>query len=348
MANSTQNTVPEGILLGIGNPLLDITVTADKAFLKKYGLEPNDAIIASPKQANLFQELIENFKPEYGAGGATQNSIRVAQWLLGKKNATTFFGCVGKDEQAGILRSKATADGVNVYYEVYPKLSTGMCAAVITGEDRSLVAQLGAANFFSHECLESAKNWALVQQAQIYYIGGFVFPVCSQSIQDVARHACEENKTLAMNLSAPFLCKYFANPDIDILPYIDILFGNEKEAETFCKLQGLKANDVTEMALETSKLPKRNARRGRIVIFTQGRDPTVMAADGKVTIHPIAAVDKSLIKDTNGCGDAFVGGFLSQVVQGKSVIKAIQCGHYAAREVIQQWGCNYPPKPEFS
>jgi hypothetical protein len=33
---------------------------------------------------------------DYIAGGATQNSIRVAQWILGTKNATAYFGCVGK------------------------------------------------------------------------------------------------------------------------------------------------------------------------------------------------------------------------------------------------------------
>jgi adenosine kinase len=33
---------------------------------------------------------------DYIAGGATQNSVRVAQWILGLKNATAYFGCVGK------------------------------------------------------------------------------------------------------------------------------------------------------------------------------------------------------------------------------------------------------------
>jgi adenosine kinase len=32
---------------------------------------------------------------------------------------------------------------------------------------------------------------------------------------------------------------------------------------------------------------------------------------------PINPMKKDLIKDTNGCGDAFVGGFLSQLAQNK-------------------------------
>jgi len=37
---------------------------------------------------------VDNFNPQYIAGGATQNSIRVAQWMLkaqGKLNATAFM-----------------------------------------------------------------------------------------------------------------------------------------------------------------------------------------------------------------------------------------------------------------
>lgn len=30
--------------------------------------------------------------------GATQNSIRVAQWMLGKPHAVSYMGCIGKDE----------------------------------------------------------------------------------------------------------------------------------------------------------------------------------------------------------------------------------------------------------
>lgn len=44
----------EGLLLGCGNPLLDIIATVDDAFLQKYGLKPDDAILADEnKHKNL-------------------------------------------------------------------------------------------------------------------------------------------------------------------------------------------------------------------------------------------------------------------------------------------------------
>lgn len=59
-------------------------------------------------------------------------------------------------------------------------------------------------------------------------------------------------------------------------------------------------------------------------------------------------VEKKDLVDTNGAGDAFVGGFLSQLVCGKSLDECVRAGHYAATVIIQQSGCKFPSKPSFS
>ncbi|CAH1795843.1 unnamed protein product [Owenia fusiformis] len=343
--NSEKSKIYEGVLLGLGNPLLDMTITTDEAFLEKYDLKANDAIIAEKKHEAMFEEITERYKPMFVAGGATQNTMRVAQWLLGVPKSVTFVGCVGKDAMGSVLKETAENVGVGVHYQIHESKNTGKCGAIITGENRSLVTSLGAARSFTHNFIN--EHWELIERAKFFYIGGFVFPVSAESIKEVAEHACDTDKTLIMNLSAPFLCEYFADPDIGIMQYIDILFGNETEAAKFCGLQGIKADTIQEMALKTAALPKKNTGRERIVIFTQGRDPTIIATDGRITEHPICPIEKDLIKDTNGCGDAFVGGFLSQLVQGASLDECLRCGNYAARTVIQYFGCTYPSKPDF-
>lgn len=70
------------MVLGLGNPLLDISSNVDEMFLEKYKMKPNDAILASEKHDSLYSELVKNFKVDYTAGGATQNSLRVAQVFL--------------------------------------------------------------------------------------------------------------------------------------------------------------------------------------------------------------------------------------------------------------------------
>jgi hypothetical protein len=43
-----------------------------------------------------YAEMVKDYEVEYIAGGATQNSIRVAQWMLGAP-CTAYIGSVGKD-----------------------------------------------------------------------------------------------------------------------------------------------------------------------------------------------------------------------------------------------------------
>ena len=46
-------------------------------------------------------------------------------------------------------------------------------------------------------------------------------------------------------------------------------------------------------------------------------------------------------------GDAFVGGFLSQLVQEKPIEDCVRAGCYASHVVIQRSGCTLPEKPDF-
>lgn len=46
-------------------------------------------------------------------------------------------------------------------------------------------------------------------------------------------------------------------------------------------------------------------------------------------------------------GDAFVGGFLSQLVVEKPIETCVKAGIYAANVIIQRSGCTYPEKPDF-
>ena len=62
---------------------------------------------------------------------------------------------------------------------------------------------------------------------------------------------------------------------------------------------------------------------------------------------PVEPVDSALIKDTNGYGDCFVGGFLSQLVRGRHTVGCLGCGWLAAAAVIQSYGCSFHDHPLF-
>lgn len=94
-------------------------------------------------------------------------------------------------------------------------------------------------------------------------------------------------------------------------------------------------------------MPKANGSRARSVVFTQGHKNTILAVGGRVREFPVIALPADKIVDTNGAGDAYVGGFLSQLVCGKDVSECCRAGNYAAAEIIQRSGCTFPERPSF-
>ncbi|KAJ8935096.1 hypothetical protein NQ314_012992 [Rhamnusium bicolor] len=163
--------IRENLLVGMGNPLLDISAIVDKEFLAKYDMKENDAILASDKHKNLYTEIVEKYQVEYIAGGSVQNALRVAQW--------------------------------------------------------SLCANLGSANCFTIDHIKKLENKKLLETAQFYYVSGFFLTVSPPSIMEVAKLALAHDRPFLMNLSAPFISEFYKEPLMQVMPYVDILFGNE-------------------------------------------------------------------------------------------------------------------------
>jgi len=335
-----------GILLGYGNPLLDISVQASKDYLEKYGLEADNAILAEDKHKPMYKEMADTFPDvEYIPGGATLNSIRVAQWMLKTPNATSFFGCIADDKFGGILTKAAQKAGVDVKFQFTDKEPTGTCAVVCTDSHRSLVANLAAANCYSEAHLDDAKNSAAVEKCQFIYFGGYPLTVCPDAMVRIAKYAAEKNKCIAMNMSAPFLCTFFKDAMLKMLPYADYWFGNESEAEEFAKTNEFGTTDRKEIALKLASWEKVNKTRTRTVVITQGADPSIVVQDGKVKEFAVIPIKKEDIVDSNGAGDAFVGGFLAQLVSGGSLEQCMKTGSTVANIILQRAGCSYPDEP---
>jgi len=340
----------ENAIIGMGNPLLDISSVVDQALLDKYELKMDNQILAEDKHAGLFGELAARSDVEFIAGGATQNSIRVAQWMLQIPGSTVYMGCVGSDEYADKMTEVCSNDGVKVVYQKETSVPTGTCGVCIKDGERSLCANLAAADKFDISHVKKPENWALVEAAKIVYSAGFFMTSSPETMKHVSSYCCETNKIYCVNLSAPFLMEVppFKACLMETIPNADFVFGNENEARTFAKTEGWETEDVAEIAEKIARMPKNNGSRCRTVVFTQGIDETVVVHNGMTKKHPVIALPKEALVDTNGAGDAFVGGFLSQLACGKSLDDCVRAGHYAANVIIQQSGCKFPAKPSFN
>lgn len=134
---------------------------------------------------------------QYIAGGATQNSIRVAQWMLQDPGHTGFLGAIGSDDFGGKLAACAKEDGVDAHYYVDPTTPTGTCAVLVNSGDRSLVANLAAANKFQPSHLDTPKAKEMLESARFYYIAGFFLTVSVDAILQVAKPAAQSGKVRA-------------------------------------------------------------------------------------------------------------------------------------------------------
>ena len=105
---------------------------------------------------------------------------------------------------------------------------------------------------------------------------------------------------------------------------------------------------MAEIAKKIAMLPKENGSKGRLVVITQGEGPVIAVDKGEVRTFPVSPLDKAEIVDTNGAGDAFVGGFLAQWVLGAGLDVAVKCGIWAATHCIKRAGyCNMPDVCDF-
>lgn len=338
-------------LFCMGNPLLDISSEVPLSFVEKHGLKMNNAILAGAEFAPFFDELVKTFPVEYVAGGATQNSARVFKWMSQSRATVSYCGCIGKDEFGRQLDKQARQDGVDVQYLISETEPTGSCGVLVNNSERSLVARLGAAEKYAVSHLESPAIQQLVNQASHFYISGFFMTHSHDSILKVAQHAADNNKVMCMNTSATFLWEvpFLFGLFNQLMPFIDILFGNESEALSASKAYAFGTDVISEIASNIAKLPKTNSKRGRIVVITQGSDPTIIAAAdvaGNVTVtqEPVQSIPKSCIVDTNGAGDSFVGGFLSSLILGSDLSRCAAAGAYCGGMMVQRSGCSLPAR----
>jgi len=167
--------------------------------------------------------------------------------------------------------------------------------------------------------------------------------VSPASLIHLGKHAAENNKLFAMNLSAPFLVEFFKDQMLSVLPYLDFVFGNEAECSLFGKVHGCPSEDLMDIARFICQFPKIGGQP-RIVVITSGCDPTIVVNNDCPSAgmtFPVPTLDQELIVDTNAAGDAFCGGYLYGLLKGLNVADCVKHGHYAARNVIQRPGCSF-------
>jgi adenosine kinase len=188
-----------------------------------------------------------------------------------------------------------------------------------------------------------------LKNAKIIYTTSFFITSNKEALLNVAQFATDNDVPFGYNLSAVFLLQFELDTVLKAIEHADYLFANEDEAAEFGKSQSIEGG-LHEVAKSLAKWKKTKQNRPRVVILTQGSQPVIVASntpgsdDVEVREFPVEPLAKEQIIDTNGAGDAFVGGFMGQLYQDKSLEECVKAGISLSREVVQRSGCTFPEK----
>ena len=309
-------------LLGYGNPVMDVTVSATMAEIERLGLTVG--VDAPPLddegRSKVIAHCLAHPDVVLTPGGAALNSVRVAQALLRTPGATAFLGAVGEDERGGQMRRQLAEVGVVAALEcIGGGEATGHCAVLVYESHRSLAGVPGAARLLSADFCAAAQQVELLESASIVAIDGFALasPARSETTKAVATRVVAAGGRVAVNLQSANLLRFnkAARETLcELLPLASFAFGNVDELEAFAELRGWSAaGNGGSSETWAARLAAELAPSG-IAAITAGAQPALLACPpdaGGVSHHPVAALKESELGDTNGCGDAFEGGFLA-------------------------------------
>ena len=129
---------------------------------------------------------------------------------------------------------------------------------------------------------------------------------------------------------------------IELVSRASFIFGNNKELRAFARALGLHSEleDDFENLRWFLDNPLQFGDRLRGVVITRAERSVLIGTKSAVREIPVPHLDPQLVRDTNGAGDAFVGGFLAGLAVEDSLTDCVTAAVSVAQEVLNMSGCN--------
>ncbi|KAG5890914.1 hypothetical protein JTB14_024911 [Gonioctena quinquepunctata] len=326
-------------IAAFGNPLLDTTIfIEDDHLLKKYNLQEDGQKEITKSQMENLTSDISGYIQHNSAGGCAQNTLRVLQWLTRKKCEATMYGSVGNDKEADLLRELLHKDGVKTRYIVQNNLPTGKTIALVKGQNRSLVAYIGAAeNLCLDDLLAEQDLNEVVNKCNFVYIEGFFLTNRTETAKYILDFCNKHDIIVAFNISGEYICDILPDTVRFFIENSDIVFGNRREFEAMRKIMKLKnVEELTHILVKNGK--NRLDKYGKTLIITNGpKMGSCIYGGGRTFEFEVPSIPVKDFRDTTGAGDAFTGGFLAGLCENKSIEECSAIGSDASVQHVRTY-----------
>jgi 2-dehydro-3-deoxygluconokinase len=242
-----------------------------------------------------------------GIGGSESNVAIGVQRLGGN---AVWCGRTGADSLGQLVRREIRAEGVTVRSIEDPSAPTGLMLKERRTMSTQKVSYYRAGSAGSRLMPEDL-DASLISGAAVLHVSG-ITPALSTTAAATIREAIDIARSQGVTVS--FDLNYRANlwPTADarrsyqeLIPLTDIVFAGDEEAV----LAIGPAHEPTELAQRLAELGPSEA------IIKLGSKGAVASIDNKIYHQPAVAITAV---DTVGAGDAFVAGYLADLMAGKA------------------------------
>ncbi|MDO4165305.1 MAG: adenosine kinase [Bacteroides sp.] len=311
-------------IIGLGNALVDVLVTLENDDLLAEMELPKGAMTLIDEHKLLrINERFSQMQTHLATGGSAGNAIA---GLASLGAGTGFIGKVSNDYYGEFFRSSLQKRGTEAHLLVSSELPSGVASTFVSPDgERTFGTYLGAASTLKAEelSLDMFKGYAYL------FIEGYLV-----QNHDMILRAIELAKEAGLQVCLDLASYNIVEEDHDFFSllvnkYVDIVFANEKEAETFT------GKDPEEALAAIAKMCS--------IAIVKMRAKGAMIRKGSDVIH-VEAADVPKVLDTTGAGDYFAAGFLYGLTCGYSLEKCGRIGSLLSGEVIQVIGASLPKK----
>ncbi len=309
-------------IYGIGNPLVDVSVSVEDRDLQALGLTKGTMLLIDTEKRRQILDHIEGKSVSYGCAGSAPNTI-ITIASLGRP--TSLGGAVGDDELGRVYRDRLRETGVEDRLAVCPG-ETGTSIILVTPDgERTMCTFLGVCDRFSSNNVDTER----AKDVDWIHFTGYMFDTDSQraAIAYAVAAAKKGGAKVSFDVADPFAVDRHGDAFREIIGRdVDLLFANQAEAEM---LTG--KSDPAEAADSLSKSVG-------VVAVKDGKNGSVVATDGK--LHRVAADTASLV-DSTGAGDTYAAGFLYSLTEQYDVEAAARFASFLAARIVERRGAQF-------
>ena len=303
-------------VLGMGNALVDVMTTIDSdEILSTLGLPKGSMQLVDAKFSKRVMEKTKHLNSVIASGGSAANTIHGLA-KLGIK--TGFIGKIGSDNDGQLFKKDLEQANISPILLESETASGKAIAFVSPDSERTFATFLGAAVELSATDLKPE----MFKDYKYFHIEGYLVQN-HQLIETAVKMAKKAGLIVSLDLAAYNVVE--ANLGFlqrIIKEYVDIVFANEEEAKAFTGLEHEEAlNQIAEIC--------------NIAIVKVGKQGSYIKTDNKIT--KVGIIEAQSI-DTTGAGDLYAAGFITGLIQNKTITECGNLGSLLSGKVIENLG----------